>query len=156
MEVKIQCGCGTRYKFDWEPANGLLPGEVQCPGCGGDGTAAANDIIRQRLNDIIGQSLSAPLTTAAAVRPAPAGGARVRLASPSGDTVHASAPNAGGSAAQFADSSLLERTSFFVKERAGLLKLTDTYDILDPATGRIIGIAREEPPVWAKWLRLVI
>ena len=159
MEVKIQCGCGTRYKFDWEPANGLLPGEVQCPGCGGDGTAAANDIIRQRLNDIIRQSLSAPLTTAAAVRPAPSPGTSVRLAGPSGDTVHVSAPNAAASTAQFADHgnrSLLERTSFFVKERAGLLKLTDTYDILDPATGLNIGIAREEPPIWAKWLRLVI
>ncbi|PYK96296.1 MAG: oxidoreductase [Verrucomicrobia bacterium] len=51
---------------------------------------------------------------------------------------------------------MLERNSFFVKERVGLLKLVDTYDILDPATGQPIGIAKEEPPVWAKWLRLVI
>src|SRR6266542_3018129 len=48
MEVKIQCGCGTRYKFDWEPASGL-PAAVQCPTCGGDGTSAANQIIRQGL-----------------------------------------------------------------------------------------------------------
>src|SRR6185369_3173245 len=57
MEVKIQCSCGTRYKFDWEPTTGLLPGAVQCPQCGGDGTAMANEIIRQRA--------AAPLTTVA-------------------------------------------------------------------------------------------
>jgi uncharacterized protein YxjI len=150
MEVKIQCGCGTRYKFDWEPASGL-PGAVQCPQCGGDGTAAANDIIRQ--------GLAAPLAPVSAARVAPAASTGARLVGPSGDTVHVSAPTAATAAAPFADHgdrSLLERTSFFVKERAGLLKLTDTYDILDPATGRTIGIAKEEPPVWAKWLRLVI
>ncbi len=153
MEVKIQCGCGTRYKFDWEPATGLLPEAVQCPRCGGDGTAVANDIIRQRI--------SAPLAAVATATLTPPASTSVRLAgpSPSGDTVHVSASNAAASAAQFAghgDRSLLERASFFVKERVGLLKLTDTYDILDPATGRNIGIAREEPPIWAKWLRLVI
>lgn len=51
---------------------------------------------------------------------------------------------------------MLDRNIFFIKERAGLLKLTDTYDIFDPATGANIGIAKEEPPAWAKWLRLVI
>jgi uncharacterized protein YxjI len=151
MEVKIQCGCGTRYKFDWEPATGLLPGTVQCPQCGGDGTTVANDIIRQRL--------SAALTTLAPENLAPPASTRVRLAAPSGDTALVGPASPEASAAQLAgsgDRSLLERTSFFVKERAGLLKLTDTYDILDPATGRNIGIAREEPPIWAKWLRLVI
>ncbi len=51
---------------------------------------------------------------------------------------------------------LLQRTAFFVKERIAVLKLTDVYDILDPASGQTIGIAKEEPPVWAKWLRLVV
>ncbi len=51
---------------------------------------------------------------------------------------------------------MLERTTFFIKERVAILKLTDTYDILDPASGQTIGIAKEEPPVWAKWLRLVV
>ena len=51
---------------------------------------------------------------------------------------------------------LLERTIFFVKERVAILKLTDTFDILDPTTGQTIGIAREEPAAWAKWLRLVV
>jgi uncharacterized protein YxjI len=51
---------------------------------------------------------------------------------------------------------LLERTTFFVKERVGLLKLVDVYDILDPMSGQQIGIAKEEPPGWAKWLRLAV
>jgi uncharacterized protein YxjI len=37
-----------------------------------------------------------------------------------------------------------------------LLKLTDTYDIFDPVTQQQIGVAKEEPPAWAKWLRLVV
>ena len=51
---------------------------------------------------------------------------------------------------------LLEKTRFFVKERARLLKLTDTYDILDPDTQQPIGIAKDEPPSWAKFLRLLV
>ncbi len=47
-------------------------------------------------------------------------------------------------------------TNYFVRERVGFVKLTDTYDILDPQTQHVIGIAKEEPPGWAKWLRLVI
>ena len=149
MEVKIQCGCGTRYKFDWEPANGLLPATVQCPRCGGDGTAVANQIIQQNLSSSIG----APGPVA------PPSGTSLRVADSTGNTVHVTAPTASPSSARFAPHagrSLLERNSFFVKERVGLLKLVDTYDILDPATGQPIGIAKEEPPVWAKWLRLVI
>ena len=51
---------------------------------------------------------------------------------------------------------LLDRQTYFIKERVALVKLTDTYDILDPATQQPIGIAKEEPPGWAKWLRLLI
>lgn len=51
---------------------------------------------------------------------------------------------------------LLEHSSFFVREHVAYVKLTDTYDILDPSTQAQIGIAREEPPGWAKWLRLLI
>jgi len=25
MEIKIECGCGTRFKFDVEPVNGRMP-----------------------------------------------------------------------------------------------------------------------------------
>ena len=51
---------------------------------------------------------------------------------------------------------LLQRRSFFVKERVSALKLTDTYDILDPETKNKIGTAKEEPPTWAKLLRLIV
>jgi len=51
---------------------------------------------------------------------------------------------------------LFQRRSFFVKERASLLKLTDTYDILDPETKKSVGIAKDEPPTWAKFLRLLL
>ncbi len=49
VEVKIQCDCGTRYKFDVEPLHGRMPQKVSCPGCGVDGTPAANECLRQRL-----------------------------------------------------------------------------------------------------------
>src|ERR1043166_6376804 len=48
---------------------------------------------------------------------------------------------------------LLELNQFLVKERVGFVKLTDTYDIFDPATQKQVGIAKEEPAAWAKWLR---
>ena len=51
---------------------------------------------------------------------------------------------------------LLSRRTFFVKERIALLKLTDVYDILDPETDRPIGVARDEPATWAKYLRLLV
>src|SRR6266481_5689215 len=49
MEIKIQCGCGTKYKFDVEPVNGRMPIRVQCPSCGADGTTDANQIIAQKI-----------------------------------------------------------------------------------------------------------
>ena len=45
---------------------------------------------------------------------------------------------------------LLSYRRFFVRERVAMLKLTDTYDIFDPATNAQIGVAKEEPPTWAK------
>src|SRR5688572_20590115 len=51
---------------------------------------------------------------------------------------------------------LLDRRQFLVKERVSALKLTDTYDIFDPESGATIGMARDEPPTWAKWLRLLV
>src|SRR5688572_11371207 len=50
MEVKVQCSCGTRYKFDVEPVNNLMPGPISCPTCGADGTPASNAILQQSLN----------------------------------------------------------------------------------------------------------
>src|SRR5258708_26988352 len=49
MEIKILCGCGTKYKFDVEPVNGRMPIRVQCPSCNADGTTDANQIIAQKI-----------------------------------------------------------------------------------------------------------
>jgi succinoglycan biosynthesis transport protein ExoP len=47
IEIKIQCDCGQRYKFDVDPLNGRMPSTVNCPVCGLDGTARANALIQQ-------------------------------------------------------------------------------------------------------------
>ncbi len=51
---------------------------------------------------------------------------------------------------------MFDLRTFLVKERAGLLKLTDTYDIFDPATNAQVAIAMEEIPGFMKLLRLLI
>lgn len=51
---------------------------------------------------------------------------------------------------------MLDRKTFLVKERVGLLKLVDTYDIFDPATGSQIGSATENVNAFMKILRLLI
>ena len=51
---------------------------------------------------------------------------------------------------------MLDRKSFFIREHTGLLKLTDTYDILDPETQDQIGLAREEVSGLVKAMRLLI
>ena len=50
---------------------------------------------------------------------------------------------------------MLDRKTYVVKERPGVLKLVDTYDILDADTAQPIGIAKEEPPGIVKYLRLL-
>lgn len=51
---------------------------------------------------------------------------------------------------------LLNRSSYFVKERVALLKLVDTYDLLDPETQQNIGIAKEDPSGFIKFLRFLV
>jgi len=46
VEVKINCSCGTPYKFDVEPVDNQMPCAIQCPNCGADGAGAANDYLR--------------------------------------------------------------------------------------------------------------
>ena len=46
-ELKVECDCGQRYKFDVEPVNGRMPFTVSCPACGVDGTSKANDLLQQ-------------------------------------------------------------------------------------------------------------
>ncbi len=51
---------------------------------------------------------------------------------------------------------MLDRKTYLVKERVGFLKLVDTYDILDPATGTQLGTATETISGLMKVLRLLI
>ena len=138
VEIKIQCDCGTKFKFDVEPVNGMMPAPVHCPTCNADATVSANVVISQNRQ----AALAAPAP--------PVGGIRLRVAGAAAPAEAAESPGFS------ANRRLLERTIFFIKERVAMLKLTDTYDILDPATGQNIGLAKEEPPAWAKWLRLVV
>jgi len=81
MEVKVQCSCGTRYKFDVEPINDHMPGPVSCPTCGADGTAASDAIILQ--------AVSAQVATPSAVdvQLPPVPKPRVRLSLPAREGV---------------------------------------------------------------------
>jgi len=60
MEIKIFCNCGAKYKFDVEPVNGQMPRAVACPVCGVDGTAQANQIIRQNQPAPVAEPLGVP------------------------------------------------------------------------------------------------
>jgi len=51
---------------------------------------------------------------------------------------------------------LLDHNVFFIKERVAVMKLADTYDILDPETQEPMGIAKEEPGGGITFLRLLI
>jgi uncharacterized protein YxjI len=51
---------------------------------------------------------------------------------------------------------MFDLRAYLVKERVGLLKLCDTYDIFDPDTGEQVGVAKEEIPGWAKLARLIV
>ena len=45
---------------------------------------------------------------------------------------------------------MLDRRTYLVKERVAFLRLIDTYDILDPASGAAIGVAQERISVGLK------
>jgi hypothetical protein len=65
MEIKIQCYCGTKYKFDVEPVNGRVPFPVKCPQCGVDASEFANSYVQQRLGIA---SPPAPVVSASAAQ----------------------------------------------------------------------------------------
>jgi uncharacterized protein YxjI len=161
VEVKVQCACGAKYKFEVEPIFNQMPTRVQCPTCGADGTAAANAFLQQQTQAgaAAGVPPPRPMAVAApapAVAAAPGPAAGLRLSGGAGVSGAAAAGESSRGGAPESGRALLQRTTFLVKERVAILKLTDTFDILDPATGQTIGIAREEPAAWAKWLRLVV
>lgn len=49
---------------------------------------------------------------------------------------------------------LLDMTTYVVKEHVGMMKLTDTYDILDPNSGEKVAVAKEKPHSMIAILRL--
>ncbi|MEX1230507.1 MAG: phospholipid scramblase-related protein [Planctomycetaceae bacterium] len=51
---------------------------------------------------------------------------------------------------------MLGRTSYFIREHVGLLKLSDTYDILDPESQEQLGVVREKPGTLIHILRFLI
>jgi uncharacterized protein YxjI len=51
---------------------------------------------------------------------------------------------------------MLGRTAYFVREHVGLLKLQNTYDILDPASGAQLAVAAEEASGWSVLLGLFL
>jgi uncharacterized protein YxjI len=51
---------------------------------------------------------------------------------------------------------VLDRRTFFVRERVGLFRLVDRYDILDPTSGLAIGFAKERVGAFTHLLRLVL
>jgi hypothetical protein len=61
MEIKIECFCGQRYKFEVVPEAGRMPVPVNCPTCGAEGTDAANGLIQQAL---AAQAIPPPLPQA--------------------------------------------------------------------------------------------
>jgi uncharacterized protein YxjI len=169
MELKILCHCGIKYKFDVELVHGRLPAPVHCPNCGVDGTAGANQMLAQLFPAAAPAAATAPSLAPVAVAAAPASlvpavpaGSNLRISGKTSAAAGAPAsvptmdPEPALAPEMATGSALLNRTTLFIKERTGMLKLTDTYDILDPRTGANIGIAKEEPPTWAKWVRLAI
>ena len=51
---------------------------------------------------------------------------------------------------------MLNRKTYFIREHVGLLKLSNTYDILDPETEEQIGVAQEKPGTLVHLLRFFV
>jgi len=51
---------------------------------------------------------------------------------------------------------MFDRRTFFIREQVGMMKLKDTYDILDPENQAPLGIAKETTPGWVIALRFLI
>lgn len=81
MEIKVQCDCGQKFKFDAEPVNGRMPWEVNCPVCGLSGTDKANWIIAHAAP----APISAPLAPIGSVGSAPPTAVPVAAPIPSGE-----------------------------------------------------------------------
>jgi hypothetical protein len=66
MEIKIECSCGSRYKFDVEPENGRCPTPLACPSCQASWTEQTNELIARSLGEAA-PAPAFPVTPAAPV-----------------------------------------------------------------------------------------
>jgi len=90
MELKVVCDCGQKYKFDVEPVHGRMPVKINCPVCGTDGTASANDLLAQCFPDqsppipvaVAVQTIAAMTPPPPPIAAAPAAGLRINRAAP--------------------------------------------------------------------------
>ena len=73
IELKVQCDCGQKYKFDVEPVNGRMPFTVNCPVCGLDGTEKANGLLQQMAAPPPVPAAPAGVRLGVAAPPAPSG-----------------------------------------------------------------------------------
>jgi uncharacterized membrane protein YeaQ/YmgE (transglycosylase-associated protein family) len=69
MELKVVCQCGQKYKFDVEPVSGRMPFSVNCPICGADGTATANQLLAEKYRFVPPSPVAAAPVPAAAPPP---------------------------------------------------------------------------------------
>lgn len=81
MEIKLQCNCGTKFKFEFEPVDGRVPFAVTCPTCKADATEFANAHVAQQLGAVAPQVAAEPVA-------ADAGRPKLRI----GGASHAPAP----------------------------------------------------------------
>ena len=51
---------------------------------------------------------------------------------------------------------MLTLNQFFIKENVGMFKLSNAYDIVDPETGKKVGLAQEKVPGWVIFLRFFV
>jgi len=71
-ELKVQCDCGQKFKFDVEPVNNQMPFTVACPICNRDGTEKANMLLRAQAGVAPAPAgVPIPLTHAMPVPPPP-------------------------------------------------------------------------------------
>ena len=80
VELKVQCDCGQKYKFDVDPVNGRMPFTVACPVCGADGTGKANTLLQQLPEFQVAQPPPAPEQS------------KLRINRPTAETPSSSAP----------------------------------------------------------------
>jgi hypothetical protein len=73
LELKLQCDCGQKYKFDVAPVNGRMPFTVKCPICGLDGTGKANALLQKMPEYSVAQPAAPLPISAESTAPPPIG-----------------------------------------------------------------------------------